>query len=134
MANFVITISVDTSVLESIMPQIVPVAERLVKKGATQVESYAKQAAPLDTGALRNSIHTDGAGLEMTVQDGVEYGIYQELGVDHPYFINSPVYISGVGWRYIVRHPGFPAQPFMVPAVERVAETYFETFFMELLG
>jgi len=66
---------------------------------AHQVEIISKALAPVDTGALKNSINTKRQKKnEWRVQDGVEYGIYQELGTSR-----------------------MAAQPFMVPAAEMVA-------------
>lgn len=66
-------------------------ASQAVRKAAFDVESRAKRLAPVDTGALRNSISTtvSGGGLAATVGPTVHYGIYQELGTrrmrPHPY-------------------------------------------------
>lgn len=60
-----------------------PVAEIVNHDGET-VRDSAKGFAPVDTGALRDSIHTqpgvDAIGPYCDVVDGVSYGIYQELG------------------------------------------------------
>lgn len=67
-----------------------------VRETAFSVEAKAAIAAPKDTWALTNSIETEKIedGL-YHVQDGVEYGIYQELGTSK-----------------------MAAQPFLVPSVE----------------
>jgi HK97 gp10 family phage protein len=56
----------------------------IVKKTAFAIESEAKQLAPVDTGALRNSIqtHIDGP-LKAEVGSVLEYAEYQEYGTRH---------------------------------------------------
>ena len=63
-----------------------------LKETAYQVEGLAENKAPVRTGALKNSIHTEKVSHEdYRVADGVEYGIYQELGTykmaAHPFLI-----------------------------------------------
>jgi HK97 gp10 family phage protein len=65
-------------------------------EGVTKANIISKDI--IDTGALLNSIHTEKRGEETYwVADGVEYGIYHELGTHK------------IG-----------ARPFMLPAVETV--------------
>ena len=70
------------------------------------MEAEAKGRAPVDTGALKGSLHTEKkqAGLYW-VADGVEYGIYQELGTSK-----------------------MASQPFLVPAVEAVRKFISKMF------
>lgn len=50
-------------------------------KSALRVERDAKILAPVDTGALRASIHIQKLGkFKYKISDGVEYGVIQELG------------------------------------------------------
>jgi HK97 gp10 family phage protein len=73
---------------------------------AFQVEAESKVRAPVDTGALKNSMHTEKKSKDTYwVADGVEYGIYQEFGTSR-----------------------MAAQPFLVPAVEHVRRTIHEQF------
>ena len=55
-----------------------------VQKAGTMVEGAAKMIVPVDTGALRDSIHTTGKstanGAEATVGSSLEYAAYVELG------------------------------------------------------
>lgn len=55
---------------------------KLVRKTAHDIEATAKQFAPVDTGALRNSIGTDitANGLAAEVGPTVDYGPYVEFG------------------------------------------------------
>src|SRR5262245_40306010 len=94
---------------------------QIVRKSAFDVERYAKQGAPVDTGALKNSIYTvteDSSGFGRARPDvapgaslfpevhrppeghalvvvGVSYGIFQELGTihmaAHPYMYPAAV-------------------------------------------
>lgn len=72
--------------LESKIPQTTAAmrreASRIVRGIAFAVEGAAKTLAPVDTGALRNSITTTVGDNGMTAEVGptVEYAIYQELG------------------------------------------------------
>ena len=77
---------------------------RTVEREALRIEGYAKEYAPVDTGRLRSSIHSQRAlGDPMTwyVGDGVHYGIYVEFGTSKMY-----------------------AQPFLVPAVYQSLPIY----------
>lgn len=70
----------------------------VVKSTALQCEALAKTKAPVDTGALRNSIQAQPeTELSWTVAPGVDYAIYQEYGTVH-----------------------MPPQSFMTPAAEAV--------------
>lgn len=62
-----------------------------LEAGARIVETCAKVYAPVDTGALRNSIQVDEPVTRelATVSAGVEYAVFQELGTSdsaaHPF-------------------------------------------------
>lgn len=85
----------DLSGIERLSEKTRPRAEKLVKETAFAIEGQAKMLAPVDTGALRASIIAIVKGLYARVQDGVEYGIFQELGTSR-----------------------MAAQPFMTPAAQ----------------
>lgn len=57
-----------------------PKAASAVAKACMDIEAGAKGMAPVDTGALRNSIQSSVGGLSGEVTAGVEYAIYQEFG------------------------------------------------------
>ena len=98
------TVRLDTAKLDRIIATFPKEAERVVKSGALFVEGFAANDAPVDTGALRNSIRAARRDdLLWWVSDGVDYGIYQELGTSR-----------------------MSAHPFMVPAVERAQRPYTE--------
>ena len=108
MAQNVGNIKLDTSVLDRITAQMRPKAARIVNTYGLNIASEAAQNAPVDTGALRNSITSESQmtdELTFTIQDGVEYGIFQELG-------NSRM----------------AAQPFLIPALEHWAQAFQDAF------
>lgn len=99
MAEKVGSIKLNTQILDAIMRDLDFNTDQVLSSIAFQVEAQAKPLAPVDTGALVNSIHTDRQAKNLYwVADGVEYGIYQELGTSR-----------------------MAAHPFMVPAVDQVA-------------
>lgn len=55
-------------------------AERELQLSALEVESKAKQNAPVDTGMLRASISTTGGGSEYEVGTNIEYAPFIEYG------------------------------------------------------
>jgi HK97 gp10 family phage protein len=78
-------------------------ASAVVRKAAFDIEGQAKNRAPVDTGALKNSISTEfeDNGLTGIVAPTVEYGIYVEFGTKR-----------------------MSAQPYMIPAAEAVAPAF----------
>lgn len=95
-------------------------ADRMIGAIAFEGEAYAKRnmtvspSSPgefpgVDTGTLKNSIHVEPAGLgKRNLVDGVEYGIYLELGT--------------------VR---MAARPFMIPTAHylmKIAPDFFKRF------
>jgi HK97 gp10 family phage protein len=97
-------VTIDTTEVDRIMQRLGMNTAQVINRIAFEIESQAKQNAPVDTGALKNSINTSAASSlhpTATVSDGVEYGIYQEYGTSR-----------------------MAAQPFLTPAVESVAQKY----------
>jgi HK97 gp10 family phage protein len=91
-------LELDTKVLDKWIAMQGLSTDRAMNAIAFQVEGEAKNLAPVDTGALKNSLNTQKIGeSKYYIQDGVEYGIYQELGT-----------------RRMAAHP------FMIPAIEKV--------------
>jgi HK97 gp10 family phage protein len=92
-----IEIVLDTRGLQQLLGSMDDRAEKVLDVAARNIERGAKEFAPVDTGALKNSIHVEKPGpLERIVGDGVNYGIYQEYGTSR-----------------------MPAQPWLTPAVEK---------------
>lgn len=98
------SIKLDTAILDKFAANLGITTDRALAATAHQVEGYAAHAAPVLTGALKNSIHTEKQReCVFWVLDGVEYGIYQELGTGK-----------------------MAAHPFMVPAVESAVRDIIE--------
>lgn len=98
----------DTTVLDKITAQMTPKASMIVLKYGTAMSSDAAIHAPLDTGALRNSILSEShleAPLTYVIQDGVTYGVYQELGTSR-----------------------MAAHPFILPAIYRWTDRFLSAF------
>jgi len=102
------SVKIDTRVLDKITAEIQPKASRVVNKYGLAITGEAAKNAPLDTGALRSSITSESmmtGDLSFTVQDGVNYGIFQELGTSK-----------------------MAAQPFLLPAVEAWRQKFLDAF------
>lgn len=98
--SLTVSVRIDTAIIDALSAAAPAKAKAAVMKGAFMIEGDAKQMAPVDTGALRNSIESEeGQGISAVVHDGVEYGIWQELGTRK-----------------------MAAQPFMIPAMEKNAD------------
>ena len=101
-------IYLDTSILDKITAEIKPNAAKIVEKYGYIIAEDAAKNAPVDTTALRNSIVAESKMKgEMTfiVQDGVNYGIWQEFGTSR-----------------------MAAQPFLIPAVEAWRDKFYAAF------
>lgn len=105
-------------------------ASRDVARVAREVEALAKQLAPVDTGRLRASIHSQPRvtfrGPTVTVTADVNYATYVENGTK-PHLIRPrrrQVLKFKVGgktvYAKVVHHPGTKAQPFLATAVRQV--------------
>lgn len=72
-----VKLSIDDYVKSFVNEKLPPI----VKKHAMNIQANAAANAPVDTGALKNSIKAEPIDdRNWTVQDGVEYGVFQELG------------------------------------------------------
>lgn len=110
--------------------------DRIMKKQAEVVRAAAVYLVPVDTGELRNSIHTDvthqNGGTQGVVYTNKAYAQYVEFGTgpvgqaDHA-GISPEVRVSyrQTGWIYydkrsgqFVRTQGQPARPYMYPALK----------------
>lgn len=99
---------IDTSTLERITRELKPKAAAVVQTYGTQIAGEAAKNAPLDTGALRNSILSNSkmiADLTYRAQDAVDYGLWQELGTSR-----------------------MASHPFLVPAMEAWRQKFFNAF------
>jgi HK97 gp10 family phage protein len=108
MATNVGGVILDTTVLDRMTAETRPNARKVVNTYGLAIAGEAAKGAPVDTGALRNSILSESqmsGDLEFTVQDGVTYGVFQELGTSR-----------------------MAARPFLVPAVEMFREKFLSAF------
>ena len=112
--------------------------ERALERCGNQAEGYAKDLAPVDTGALRNSISHKVVDSEPAAYIGsnVEYAPYKEFGTGHYSTTGGGtpkerwVYMDEEGnWR--IGKPQ-PATPFLKPAVADHVGTYKNIFKDEL--
>jgi hypothetical protein len=100
------TVKQDTRKLDQILAQFPARAEGILDATAFEVQANAQMNAPVDTGALKNSIHVEKpAQFVRRVSDGVEYGIHVEF--------------PGVTRRWA-------GHPFMLPAVESARERWLK--------
>jgi hypothetical protein len=75
------SLKIDARGLEDWQKRVTERMPAIVKKHAFVVQGKAQAKAPVDTGALKNSIMAEGLTiLSWRISDGVEYGIFQELG------------------------------------------------------
>lgn len=83
MTDITMRIQVDKARLEELMRpgEIENRTALIVKSAAFAIEGAAKQGAPVLTGFLKNSIQASEVDrVNWKIEDGTEYGIYQELG------------------------------------------------------
>jgi hypothetical protein len=94
MSFVTVSISLNTAQLDKIAAGLDGNTNRVLGIIANDVLIGAIARAPVDTGALMNSLQTENPGRNSwNVHDGVEYGIFQELGTykmaAHPFMIPS---------------------------------------------
>lgn len=93
--------------------------QKALLKGGAMFESDAKERCPVDTGELRESIHTEAIDAQtVTVGTSCEHGIYVEYGTG-PKGDPSVPHTTKESWRYKDKggnwhtSHGQPPQPFM---------------------
>jgi HK97 gp10 family phage protein len=74
-----VTIDVDTAALDALIARAAGV-EALVAKYTALVEAEAKRLAPVETGHLRDEIHSELTAMAGTVISDVPYSAAQEYG------------------------------------------------------
>ena len=98
----------DTTILDKLTAELRPRASKIVESHGLAIMSEAAQNAPVDTGALRSSL-TSESGMDgdllYIVRDGVEYGVFLELGTSK-----------------------MAARPFVLPAVESWRDRFQAAF------
>jgi hypothetical protein len=96
---------VSTKKLTEYPPTVLNRLPGVVKKHAFSMQARAQQLAPVDTGALKNSMNSrEFSKLVWHVQDGVLYGVFQELGTSR----------------------GVPARHFLGGAAETTSKEFFD--------
>lgn len=99
------TVRIVSNDLPKLRGELRPRAGRIVRATALGIETDAKGRAPVDTGALRASIHTEMTGeTSATVAPGVDYAAAVEYGTAR----------------------GGPAQPYLTPAAEAARPRFVE--------
>ncbi len=101
-------VHIDTRALDKLTDELKPRASAIVKKYGNIITVSAVKRAPVDTGNLINTITANSKLIEpltFRVQDGTEYGIFQELGTHK-----------------------MSAHPFLRPAVEEWRERFLSAF------
>ena len=92
-----------------------------LRAGGMLIRNAAQTKAPVLTGNLKRSINVEaietGAVQLAIIGTEVSYAPHMEYGTT-AHTINSSVFIKGVGWRYIGKHPGTKARPFLRPAFD----------------
>lgn len=102
-------VTLDTRVLDNLIKTAPNRISAILRTSVFAIVGDAKIRAPVATGALRNSIDAEEKNkLLWHIHDGVEYGIFQELGTSR-----------------------MRAQPFLTPAV-MAEEQHFLGAFKEL--
>ena len=80
-----------SAALEQYAAEAVETMSKGIAEGCKIVEGEARAEAPVDTGALRQSIHSQTEGLTGTVGTNVEYAMYPEFGTykmkAHPFLV-----------------------------------------------
>ena len=100
--------TLDTKELERITKEMKPRASRIIRSYGFMMLGSAVRRAPVDTGNLINSMTANSkmiAPLTYRLQDGVEYGVFQELGTSK-----------------------MSSRPFMKPAIEEFRDRFFKAF------
>lgn len=98
-----VTISVTFDRFPEIAATMPERTSQVVRKAAFDIEGQAKNRAPVDTGALKNSISTEfeNGGMTGVIAPHMEYATFVEFGTKR-----------------------MSAQPYMTPAAEAVAPAF----------
>lgn len=93
--------------------QVTSASEAHVKATSDKIVDGAQQRAHVITGEMRDSVHTEGSGLDMKVVVGAKQGIFEEYGTvrrpAHPFFwpaveAERSAYVAG--WHGILEGTG----------------------------
>jgi len=126
--NVVISIELDTAELDRIQRELGWRVDTVIRRMAFEMEGFAKQEAPLDTGALRNSIYTNTTkGSKFAKADAaakaknpdVETTAIPEAGGDVIAVVGACVTYAAAQETGAPKR-NVPAHPYLVPAAEKV--------------
>ena len=116
-----IRIEVDTSDFDIDISDIEKAISRELENTAHKIERQAKELVPVDTGALRSSIHTSGSGLKYDITASTPYARHIEYGTK-PHTIEGNPYLRWDGQINgpveSVYHPGNRAYKYMETACD----------------
>lgn len=101
-------VTIDTAKLDKITAEMQPKASKIVRAYGLMATSSAIKNAPVDTGNLINTISANSKLIEpllYRVQDGTEYGVFQEFGTSR-----------------------IAARPFLFPAIEGIRQKFLNAF------
>lgn len=108
--------------LDRLPDEVKQIVDDELTASANEIEDMAKMLAPVDLGALRNSISvTRNEPLLKQVSATVSYAAYQEFGTGG--FVNVPNAPEGIQQYALqfkgrgIRQVNIPAQPYFFPAV-----------------
>ena len=105
--------------LEGFTAEMMPLAAKGLKQGLLMVAKDAKLLAPVDKGALRNSIRTEVKEYATfavgEVSATAEHAVYVEMGTGARGAASGGDG-SGMSVTYTPDHPGMAAQPYLYPA------------------
>ena len=122
-------VKLDTKILDKITAEMRPKASRIIQKYGWAMVGDAVKIAPRDmarppkdlrpkvSGSLRNSLTSEShmqGDMTFIIQDGVEYGLRQELGF--------------VGEDSLGRTYNQAARPFITPSVEKWRDKFLQAF------
>jgi len=103
-------------------------------RSALNIQRFAKDLVPVDTGRLKNSINVRMFGLVGVIYTNVDYSIYVEFGT-RPHF--PPVQalegwagrhgVSAFAIALSIARKGTAPQPYMKPALDREKDNYLKS-------
>lgn len=130
----VASVTVDTSGLKRIAGELDPRAQKIIAKTALDVEDRAKRGAPVDTGALRASIYSAGAGLrsKYLVSQIIARGLNPDAAFHAKEDGGDLTAIVGASVEYAIYQEfgtkAMKAHPFMIPALEAMRKPFLDAW------
>lgn len=137
MSDDTVRIDLDMAELERIERELGWRKDTVLKRMAFELQREAQMNAPVDTGALRNSIYTntkDKNGYSPSVNAGAETSPIPMPEGDEVAVVGASVVYAAAVELGITKKPKYPKQPYLRPAAEKVrrkledGSTYKELF------